>query len=188
MNYIDKEGSIKSNSSQTIIRINGLQSTTAQAIPKLGRYFFTSAYLHSNEDAGKFTIWKANPTSDEDIVAVDEKNAIVTTIPCQPTAIPSATTPPAAPTDTKSGISTGAIAGIAVGAVAAVAAVAVISWLLWRKKKKAAAAKEVPPDYYQRPMSPAKPENYYPSQGIPHYIPQELPGQRREPQVVEMAG
>ncbi|KAF4466344.1 aspartic-type endopeptidase [Fusarium albosuccineum] len=56
-----------------VIRIDRMNS----GLPSLGRYFLTAAYLATNEDAATFTLWKANPTSDQDLVALDTNNKAV---------------------------------------------------------------------------------------------------------------
>ncbi|KAM0428868.1 hypothetical protein ACHAPT_006668 [Fusarium lateritium] len=67
---IDEKGEIYRNDSQPLLRINRMDD----GLISIGRFFFTAAYLASNEDAGKLTLWKANPTTDEDLVALDPSN------------------------------------------------------------------------------------------------------------------
>ncbi|KAJ4202236.1 hypothetical protein NW767_006195 [Fusarium falciforme] len=67
---INENGEIYRNDSQPLLRINRMQD----GLISIGRFFFTSAYLATNEDAGKFTIWRANPTTNQDLVALDPNN------------------------------------------------------------------------------------------------------------------
>ncbi|KAJ4190946.1 hypothetical protein NW755_005161 [Fusarium falciforme] len=67
---INENGEIYRNDSQPLLRINRMQD----GLISIGRFFFTAAYLATNEDAGKFTIWKANPTTLQDLVALDPDN------------------------------------------------------------------------------------------------------------------
>jgi hypothetical protein len=72
-----------------------------------------------NQDANQFTLWQANPTTDEDLVAVDAKNSVIS---CSDGAQVSQTPTPAPPTAPKESsshhaLSAGAIAGITIGVV-----------------------------------------------------------------------
>lgn len=123
----------------------------------IGRYFFTYAYLMVNLDAGEFTIWAANSEANgnEDLVAVDETNAVVSTPLCSTTPGTGRPTSTATPSPNGgSSLSGGAIAGIAVGAAAAVALVAMGMWLLFKRNKKRAAAEKGSSSTTQDLMSP----------------------------------
>lgn len=197
-------GDIVANSSSQVILINSLQDVNSKSMPRLGRDFLSLAYLQSNQDSGQFSIWQVNPTPNEDLVAVDEKNALVQGGQACPTG--AATPPSSQPTsqpqqggENKEILSTAAIAGIVVGAVAVLAFLGGLIWFLLRKKKTraaaAAAAATAEADAQRKAARDLAEENkpstaadYYPSQGIPHYIPQELPVQTRERTPVELAG
>jgi hypothetical protein len=56
------------------ILIYNLESSNANDIPLLGQAFLTSTYLHANDDNEEFTIWQANPTTGENLVAVGSQN------------------------------------------------------------------------------------------------------------------
>lgn len=110
--------------------------------PTLGNIFLSAAYLMGNLDANEFTIWEANPSDDENLVAVDEIGQEVKEF-CteeQTSSAPETTPPPNSqnPEKDSSGLSTGAIAGIAVGSVAGIAALAVGLFLIWRRQRKTA--------------------------------------------------
>ncbi|KOS20345.1 hypothetical protein ESCO_005334 [Escovopsis weberi] len=143
---INDDGAVTVNASRPVIRIDSLQSTTALSLPRIGRYFFTAAYLMSNPDAGKFTLWQANPVNDVDLVAVDASNAIVpTNSSCTPAASSgsgsgsgsgAAVTPTQDPQPAPaSGLSPGAIAGIAVGAAVVLGALGLLAWWLIRRRR-----------------------------------------------------
>ncbi|EHK22950.1 uncharacterized protein TRIVIDRAFT_230713 [Trichoderma virens Gv29-8] len=154
--YIDDNGNLAINSSLPVIRINSLQNTTSQVLPNLGRYFLTGAYVLFNRDAKEFTLWQANPTSSEDLVAVNEKNEVfeatqscakvpATSLP-PPTSVPSSGSdndgkPDGSNSSSKSSssLSAGAIAGIAIGCVAIIAIILGFLWwrLILRRKSKA---------------------------------------------------
>ncbi|KAM3507049.1 hypothetical protein MY11210_007316 [Beauveria gryllotalpidicola] len=199
---IADSGDIVTNSSSQVILIDSLQDVTSKSMPKLGRDFFSLAYLQSNQDSGQFSIWQVNPTPKEDLVVVDEMNALVQGGRACPTG--AATAPSSQPSsqsqrgghDNKA-LSTAAIAGIAVGAVAVVALLGGLTWFL-RRKRKARAAAEAEAEAAEAKSHTARDlvkeaksatgVDYYPSQGIPHYIPQELPVQTRQHTPVELAG
>ncbi|KAF6815643.1 hypothetical protein CPLU01_14071 [Colletotrichum plurivorum] len=132
--YIDREtGDTVSNGTESVMLLTSLQSNTANHMPNLGSQFLAAAYLQVNQDAGQFSLWKANPTPKEDLVAVDAADAEVSEF-C--TAAPNATT-------STNSLDKGTIAGIAVGAVAGVAIVVGLTvWLL--KRKRSAVASKAP--------------------------------------------
>ena len=67
---IDKAGSRVLNQTQQSILINDIEDEALI----LGRYFLTAAYLMVNQDAGTFTLWKANVAEESKPVRVfDEK-------------------------------------------------------------------------------------------------------------------
>ncbi|KAL6920518.1 hypothetical protein FSST1_004544 [Fusarium sambucinum] len=63
---IDKDGSRVYNLTRQNILINNVE----EEAPILGRYFLTAAYLMVNQDAGTFTLWKANTTEESKPVRV----------------------------------------------------------------------------------------------------------------------
>jgi uncharacterized membrane protein len=197
------------NASRPVIRINSLQDTTQTAFPYLGRYFLTAAYVVANSDANEFTIYQANPTSEEDLVALGEDNKSVNaqaTCTVQPTASAdpgegdgtntAESTQTAEPTPKESssnnkstndkqedeGLSTGALVGIAVGiCVPVIAGVAFLIWFLMRRKhKKEQERQEAEKRHlentatYMTYSSPETPKIGWPTQGVPHFIPQEM--------------
>lgn len=120
---IDRNGSriIKQDTRELLM--NGLGSQPAT----LGRYFFTSAYLMVNHDAGTFTLWQANPTKKSHLIRVfDEETASQCSDASgvvQPSASSTSTSAPAASDGASESVSKGpsgvviggAIAGVVVG-------------------------------------------------------------------------
>ncbi|KAM0252754.1 hypothetical protein ACHAQJ_007592 [Trichoderma viride] len=149
--YIDNNGDLAVNSSETVIRINSLQDVNQNSLPALGRYFFTSAYLLVNQDAGEFTLWQANNTLDSNLVAVDEKNQVLTTTQScgmttsTPTPTPTASLEPGPGGDKGAGektgnhssLSSGSIAGIVIGVVLAVGvSLGALWWYFVRRRRR----------------------------------------------------
>lgn len=140
------------NSTDPTMVINPIQQVNADDLSQIGRQFLSAAYLLVNEETNQFTLWAANPTSDTDLVAFDANGKEADSI-CPP--VSNTTTETGGPEPTNglgaaakapsSGISTGAIAGIAIAGVAAVAvALGIGIWLY--KRKKARKAQEAGPD------------------------------------------
>ncbi|KAH8647520.1 aspartic peptidase domain-containing protein [Ilyonectria robusta] len=96
------------------------------SLSKLGQMFLSSAYLMVNEDADEFTLWEANPTTDENIVALDE-NGVKITESCEGAPEEESETP---------GLSTGAIAGIVLGVIAGVVLVMSGIVLFLRRRRR----------------------------------------------------
>ncbi|KAI6756210.1 hypothetical protein HG530_011946 [Fusarium avenaceum] len=211
---IKDNGATTANASRPVIRINSLQESTKTALPYLGRYFLTAAYVVLNADSNEFTIYQANPTSEEDLVALGEDNKSIdaqASCTVQPTAsadpgegdgtqTEAAGTATAEPTSSNNsdssgnnksgsdgdnananedegGLATGTVVGIAVGVcVPAVAGAAFLVWFLMRRKQK---SQEAEKRHYESTAayvswSPETPKNGWPTQGVPHFIPQEM--------------
>lgn len=146
-----------------------MQNVNALDMAALGTTFLSAAYLMVNQDAGQFSLWAANPTTESDLVAVDpngqEVKASCTARPSSSASKPSSssvstsssssrggsgppddsTTQSASPdlSELVAGLPTSAVIGIAVGAVAAGAVISTVVFWLLRKKKKAAASAAV---------------------------------------------
>ncbi|KAJ8068501.1 hypothetical protein OCU04_004051 [Sclerotinia nivalis] len=180
-------GVMIANASEPELVLNAIQAVNANDLPQLGRQFLTAAYLMLNQDAETFTLWQANPTENEDLVAVDGKNIPIDdfcTSPSTPnnnsangdlgnSSIPSTTTNTSTADTAK--ISTGIIVGAAIGSVVVVAIVAgIIIWYITQRKRKnniiAAAAAVANVSEKHPPGYP----HYQDQIQFPHYIPQEL--------------
>ncbi|KAM4063719.1 peptidase aspartic [Hirsutella rhossiliensis] len=190
---IEAGGEISVNDSRPAIRINSLQVTTANYIPVLGRYFLTSAYLMANRGANQFTLWEANPTSEENLVAVNDKNEVFPATAKEVCARqPTASLQPERGSSSNGGgsgasITPGAVAGIAVGAAAALLAAAALIWWLLGRKRKGKTTQSEPNFQNGRDLSQSPKQNLgYPSQGFPHFIPQEISSEPMKHQPTEM--
>ncbi|KAK3291752.1 aspartic peptidase domain-containing protein [Chaetomium fimeti] len=163
-------GVIKTDPSGPNLLINSMQDINSNDMAALGTTFLSAAYLMVNQDTDRFTLWAANPTTESDLVAVDETGADVTATTC--TASASATpssrggsggdgdggegtsdsgggssesASPNAPSPQEgssvpAALPTGLIAGVAVGAVVAGGLIAAAVFWLLRRRKKKAAA------------------------------------------------
>ncbi|KAL9090991.1 MAG: hypothetical protein Q9159_001617 [Coniocarpon cinnabarinum] len=120
------------NWSQSEVLINSFTEQNAYDQSILGRAFLSAAYLMVNQDAGTWTLWKANPTDEEDLVPV-----------CNSTSTP-APAPPK-PSSKLHKISRGAIAGAVMGSMVMAAFVIVAGVLLWRRYRVPPVLPEVAP-------------------------------------------
>jgi hypothetical protein len=105
----------------------------------LGRNFLTFVYIMINLDAGEFTLWPAyGDATTESLVAVDENNNVIQNSAVCIGSAPNTTTAAGSPTGTSSlsGLSGGAIAGIATGAVVVGVLLLVGAGLFIRHRKK----------------------------------------------------
>ncbi|MCJ1405933.1 hypothetical protein MMC11_009167 [Xylographa trunciseda] len=147
---IDSDGVPTSNVSTREILLNSLQEVNQNDLPLLGRTFLTSAYLHVNYDLNQFTLWQANPTLNESIVAVGSSGSPSCTSTASPAIILStpAVTGTASGSPTSSAIAapavqndksvpTGAIVGAAVGGAAVIGIIAAIVLLLCFRRSRA---------------------------------------------------
>lgn len=129
-------GKLVANYTNPDLVINGIQGINANDMPQLGRQFLSAAYLMVNQDAGQFSLWAANPATDEDLVAVDvndvdmtatcESNAPVITDSSSPTPSPEKTSPS----------SSGTIAGAVIGGVCGLAILGVLVFWIIKKRRQ----------------------------------------------------
>ncbi|KAK5138161.1 hypothetical protein LTR08_004856 [Meristemomyces frigidus] len=66
---IESDGSISTDTSRDLLTINMIQGVNAGDTLKLGRTFFSAAYLNVDFDAETFTLWAANATADTRLVS-----------------------------------------------------------------------------------------------------------------------
>jgi hypothetical protein len=103
--------------------------------PLLGMTFLQAAYLHVNYDQGAFTIWQANPTSEENFVAVANSTST-----CPTNTSDASVASNTAVAKSSNGISGGAIGGIVIGVVSAIILAITIFFLRWQRKRRSAEA------------------------------------------------
>lgn len=137
----DATGELLANYSRSNLVINPLQDINGHDLSLLGRQFLSSAYVMVNQDKEEFSLWSANPTDIQDLVAIDRAGDEVTEFCAEPTTSPSPpsrTPDPSTSGGQSEGLPTGAIAGIAVGAVAGL--VIIVGGLFsWHRRRKASA-------------------------------------------------
>ena len=117
-------GNLVYNNSVRELMLNALESVNANDMPLLGMTFLSSAYLSINYDKAEFTLWQANPTTDENILAIDSTgngctpvaSPVVSSV-ASPVAASSTTSNSADSHKSSSSFPVGAIAGIVVGVV-----------------------------------------------------------------------
>lgn len=128
-----------------------LQSTNSEDIIRIGRNFFSAAYISVNYDVDEFTIWAANATEEQDLVAVDSTGAEVNSSCVTDNSMATVTAGGASPSNTggtnaakdsgsssaTSGSSVPGIVGGIVGGLAGLAALSVLAWWLMRRRKAA---------------------------------------------------
>lgn len=144
-------GAFEVASTEPDVAMIALQDTNADDIIRIGRNFFSAAYIMVNYDAGEFTIWAANPTASEDLVAVDStgaevdsfcstsnKTATVTAGGSNPSKTDgSSSSTTSASSSANSSLSVPAITGGVIGGVAGIVALGLAAWLLFRRRRKA---------------------------------------------------
>lgn len=139
----------------------------------LGGPFFSSAYMMVDNDREQFTLWRANPTTDADIVAVTPPGCIESTVaaatPSQapsPSAMPT-TTPPSQAT-----VSKGTIIGAVVGGLAGIALFSG-AFIFFRKARKKKDTGNT--DKNEESSGSISPILYKPELAADRHPPQELP-------------
>lgn len=146
---IDDSGEVQVNSTFAEVLIGPTTEENSGDTPRIGKQFFSSTYIFVDFDAGTFTVWQANSTSDSRLVsvggdcdAVETQEAPVSSSSAVP--LPEATNSrqtesSETATDTSQddgSLSTGVIVGIAVGGAAALAVVATIAFMCLVRRKK----------------------------------------------------
>jgi hypothetical protein len=69
---LDQDGNPQFNGSNVEVLINPIYGNDTSNMPKLGRQFFTAAYLTVNQDAGAFALFQANPTNSVHLLAIKD--------------------------------------------------------------------------------------------------------------------
>ena len=146
-------GALASNATSRNLILNPVQQINAKDMPKLGRQFLSAAYLMVNQDAQRFTLWPANPTNAQELVAIDKDGQEVTEFCAEGKSTPSASTETSRPSSTTSataGASSNAtspgstssssvplttIVGIAAGSVTGIILIVLAVWCLYRRRR-----------------------------------------------------
>ncbi|KAF2874584.1 aspartic peptidase domain-containing protein [Massariosphaeria phaeospora] len=148
---IGGDGRIDGNMSVRDLTLYSLQDINRFDMPRLGRVFFTGAYLWVNNDEETFTIWEANPTTESELVSVTEpkshEECSASSQLIGPSTTPTGTATQAAGGTSPTGgtLKGGAIAGIVVGVLVALSLFGFsIYWILAKRQTRLAASA---PDY-----------------------------------------
>ncbi|KAK5119656.1 hypothetical protein LTR85_007485 [Meristemomyces frigidus] len=153
--YVGPSGAVETNASASVVLIAPDMNDNTNDTPIIGMQFFSAAYLMVDLDAGTFTIWQANATSDSRLVTVGGtcSETPVTNASDSSTTSSSSSTPTdsgnssvASPTTSSSAangsrrhsISTGVIVGAAIGGAFVLAACAVATLLVCMKRRRSA--------------------------------------------------
>ncbi|ERS95387.1 hypothetical protein HMPREF1624_08265 [Sporothrix schenckii ATCC 58251] len=129
-------GDILVNTTAPDLVIDSLQNVQATKLAQLGWQFFSSAYLLVNQDAREFTLWAANPTAAEDLVAVDTTGADITDFCAASAGTNTTAGSGSAPNSGHASPPKGVIAGSAVAAVAVISiVVGLLVWWLRRRRR-----------------------------------------------------
>ncbi|CAK7210117.1 hypothetical protein SBRCBS47491_000662 [Sporothrix bragantina] len=131
-------GAILVNNTGPDLLLDSLQNVQATKLAQLGWQFFSAAYLLVNQDAHEFTLWEANPTTAEDLVAIDETGTEITNF-CTSSTSSNSTSGSTDFSSKSSGakLSTGAIAGGVVAGVAVIGVVVgILIWWLRRRRNR----------------------------------------------------
>lgn len=176
------------------VLINSLQDINKNDMPLLGRSFLSSAYLMVDQDNQQFTLAEVNPTSNQKIITngppvCQSPKSISTPTPTSSSAV-GATSPPAVsptPANTHRGISTGVVAGAAVGGVAAVVlCLGALLLLRRRRRTQQQQSAQMESDKRGPPITEVSQPGFgmikaeMPS-GYMHQPPAEMPSQRHSP-------
>lgn len=163
------------NSTDPTLIINSIQQVNADDLSQLGRQFLSAAYLMVNEETNQFTLWAANPTDDVDLVAFAANGEEADSI-CPPSSMNSSAGPDTTPTSLvgrpSSDMSSGDVAGVAVGSVAGVAIAVGLGLYRWRRQRARKAQQAGEPD---TTMATETPKDAYGSRYHGSFYKPELP-------------
>lgn len=179
--FISNDGTLKEDNSVKELIINSIQDVNSKDLPFLGRQFLSAAYMMANLEANAFTLWAANPTTDERIIAVNENGEPVGDV-CSQSIEANSTTNTTTPfssatvvvnstssetnnavadasnSGSNNGLSTTGIVGVVVGVVAGVVAIsALLFYVMFRRRRN---QNQSPPAYdpgeygLQKPPTP----------------------------------
>jgi hypothetical protein len=149
---IGDNGQVTLNTTYSEVLLRPTLGNDAADIPMVGKQFFSSTYLFVDYDVGTFTVWQANNTKETRLVSVggdcnvtesEERPASSSTeISSEATDTSRSTTES---NDTSDVLSTGTIAGIAVGIAGSLVVIAIIIYVCFvrRKKRKARTEKSL---------------------------------------------
>jgi hypothetical protein len=127
---IDTNNQVVSNNSVAELLVNPLLPPNQQDMMKLGRPFFSAAYLLVDYESFTFTIWKANQTSDVNLIPVVREQSN------QPCSSNFMTTPLATPASSPHTLPLRTILGAITGSLTGLAAMLLLIWWVLRSRKQ----------------------------------------------------
>ncbi|EME38346.1 hypothetical protein DOTSEDRAFT_75779 [Dothistroma septosporum NZE10] len=147
--YVGPSGALETNQSQSALLIGSLNQVNANDVPIIGKEFFSSAYLMIDYDAGTYTLWQVNATTETQLVAVGGQCSTHptvnnNTIDGNPeSASSTSTATPANSVSSKAGareaLPTGAIVGAVVGSAFGTGALVAAIILIFLRKRRSSA-------------------------------------------------
>lgn len=146
-------GATEANNTEPDLAMIALQGINSNDVIRIGRNFFSAAYISVNYDVGEFTVWAANATEHQALVAVDSTGAEVdsscdtnngTAVVTAGGAAPSSadgsnTAKDSGESSENSGPPVSGIVGGVVGGVVGIIAISGLTWWLLRRRKAAEA-------------------------------------------------
>jgi hypothetical protein len=129
--HIDKQGQMHiPNNTMKEVLVYNLENSNVDDMPLLGQVFLTSVYLHVDNEREQFTLWQANSTTDEDLIAVQSTSFSA----CNSTNGASNSSGQIPSTPSKKKLSAGAIAGAVLSSVLVVA-MGFVTWYVLARRK-----------------------------------------------------
>ncbi|KAL9634830.1 MAG: hypothetical protein Q9164_003845 [Protoblastenia rupestris] len=122
------------NNTNRLTQIYSLEEISKDWMPSFGMGFFSAAYLMVDNDRQQFTLWKGQPSEEQNIVALGA-SACNTTTPLPGSGLgpaPGGATPRARG---NASLSEGAMAGVVIGAIAFLLGCLAGFWLLKRRQR-----------------------------------------------------
>ena len=156
---------LAANGSQ-IVRL-GPAGTSPEVVAQLGRIFLSAVYLHVNHERREWTMWEANPTTNQNLVAVSGTglntscsltgDGTASPVPNSPGSSGSTSANTSGTPSTAQTLSTGAILGIVTGILAVAVLTAFFALFLRRRRRNRTDASAPPPQLYPAHLSFAPP-------------------------------
>ncbi|KJX95150.1 aspartic-type endopeptidase like protein [Zymoseptoria brevis] len=154
---IGENGQRQANASFDELLINSNQEINLKDTPKLGRQFLSMAMLMMNHDAGTFTLWPAQPSTDQSLVAVGEQGESSKSFCAASSPTTTAENGNGKPDPKPEPKPVGAIAGGTVGGVAVLAGFILGAVFLRRRRRRGTARKT---GYHGPSNDPQSPPSY----------------------------
>lgn len=141
---VSASGGIVNNATVDDLLINSIQGVNANDTQYLGRQFFSAVYLMVDLDAGTFTLWNANATTEENLVAIGGNCSApkVNTDNNNSTATSPSHSAAATSTSRSSSLSTGALVGAVVGSAFGAGILVSIAVICFLRRRRGSVSKQ----------------------------------------------